>query len=168
MSLGDSTSRSSPSTSGGTASGQIGDVDRMHRLTISPSTVELEVAASLMSIGFLVAVVVLVFWARRCRHRIYQRRLPDQFIDTQENTSQGELRPKDRDVVIPHNARPTEAPRVGLENDVLPHNELEEGPDEEAISLRMRQIEAHLAALLTVGLPRCAPPSYTGSRRNSL
>jgi hypothetical protein len=43
-----------------------------------------------------------------------------------------------------------------------PENDEVETPDEETLPVRMRRVEAQLAALLNVGLPRSAPPSYTG------
>jgi hypothetical protein len=45
------------------------------------------------------------------------------------------------------------------------NNEVEMGngtPDEETLPVRMRRVEAQLAALLNVGLPHSAPPTYTG------
>jgi hypothetical protein len=134
-----------------------------HRIT--PRTAV--IAASVASVGFLVAVVALFLWVRRRRQRIDQRRLPEQFTEAQQEVSLDTLPikadgaphahgPDDDNPILPQTDPAVAEPESG----VLPADP-EDGSREETLTARMHRMEARLEALATMVLPEDSPPSYT-------
>ncbi|KAJ7358320.1 hypothetical protein DFH08DRAFT_802158 [Mycena albidolilacea] len=125
------------------------------------------IAASVASVGILVAVVALFLWVRRRRQRIDQRRLPEQFTEAQQEVLLDTLpikadgaphahEPDDDNPILPQTDPAVAEPESG----VLPADP-EDGTREETLTARMHRMEARLEALATMVLPEDSPPSYT-------
>ncbi|KAF7359583.1 hypothetical protein MVEN_00682000 [Mycena venus] len=116
------------------------------------------IACSTVSVGLLVAFVVIILWLRRRRQRIDHHRLPEHFADAREHLAQGILRMKPGS---------TDPGGVTPENRPIPHGHgdpEEDSPHNGTLSARMRRMEAQMAALATIVLPESSlppPPSYT-------
>jgi cytoskeletal protein RodZ len=140
------------------------------------------IAASVASVILFVAVVTLFLWVSRRRQRI-QQRVPENFIESRDLVV---LEPSAVKVDAPATAESAEAevdlPQlmaavvsdetplkltepsvIAPEESVAPISESQgTARNEEALTLRMRRMEAQLEALLTLGLPEGSPPSYCG------
>lgn len=112
----------------------------------------------------MIGLLLLLLWLSRRRRRIDERVLPRQYIDHEVPVGRdkngrlarytSQMESTDEFPSPPHPVRlQPENDEVGIGNGT---------PDEETLPVRMRRVEAQLAALLNVGLPHSAPPSYTG------
>ncbi|KAJ7842869.1 hypothetical protein B0H14DRAFT_2780049 [Mycena olivaceomarginata] len=124
------------------------------------STRIVAIAASVAAICCFAAVTLLVLWLRRFRQRVRQRRLPEQFLQAQEQQiSERRLGPG---VTATADRAPQTSPvTVETENEALPNGRREEAlPGVDMLNDRVRRMEVQLEALLTLGVPESSPPSY--------
>ncbi|KAJ7480832.1 hypothetical protein FB451DRAFT_1171420 [Mycena latifolia] len=125
------------------------------------------IAGSVVAVCIVVGVLLLILWRRR---RVAQLMLPRQFPRDEIRTAMRPTRGADAEKntdrePLGGTSHQADFMRAGPENEVPSNAELEDGNNrnrEEALTERMRRVEAQLESLLTLGVPEGAPPSYAG------
>ncbi|KAF7328151.1 hypothetical protein MVEN_02572600 [Mycena venus] len=129
------------------------------------------IAGSAVSVGFLLAVVILVLWVRKRRRLWAAQRtaVAEQYLEARERVSQARnLQTKYNGTTNADNLPQTDPFSIEPQRRVLAANNgvEEDSPREETMTVRMRRVEAQLETLLTMGLPARqshiggSPPSY--------
>ncbi|KAJ7660108.1 hypothetical protein DFH06DRAFT_390707 [Mycena polygramma] len=139
---------------------------KLHRTDARPAVI----AATVLSVGFLVGIVLIVLWMRKRRRLRTLQSHPEPYIDEEARLPQDSIGPrnhpnKERFDAATGSPSASDSIRAGSESvdEVRWNIRSEEGaPQNETLTQRMHRVEAQLEALLALGFPDSAPPSYRG------